>query len=124
MCLAVSREQHVLGAAMVTDFLRLDGWSVVFPGANLSIGQVCELLGKKRPDLCAISVTLFANVTEARDLITVIKGTESLRSIRVIVGGQAFQSRPELWQEIGADETAISAESAVMRANRLVNRQA
>jgi methanogenic corrinoid protein MtbC1/DNA-binding XRE family transcriptional regulator len=123
VCLAVSREQHVIGAAMVTDFLRLDGWSVVFPGANLSIGHVSELLVTQLPDLCAISVTLPANVTEAHELIVAIRRTETLRAMRIMVGGQAFQSRPDLWQDIGADETAFDAESAVMGADRLIDRK-
>ncbi|HVP17395.1 MAG TPA: cobalamin-dependent protein [Spirochaetia bacterium] len=124
VCLSVSREQHVLGAAMVTDFLRLEGWSVVFPGANLSTGHLLELLKAERPDLCAISVTLPANVSEAREMIAAIRETEPLRSLPVMVGGQAFQNRMDLWQEIGADGTAVNAEAAVATAARLVNRPA
>ena len=124
VCLAVSRERHLIGAAMVTDFLRLDGWSVVFPGANLSIGNVSELLVAELPDLCAISVTLPENVMEVRDLTAAIRRTESLRAMRILVGGQAFQSRPDLWHDIGADETALDAESAVSRADQLLNRKA
>jgi methanogenic corrinoid protein MtbC1 len=109
---------------MVADFLRLEGWSVVFPGANLTIGHLLELLKAERPDLCAISVTLPGNVSEAREMIAAIRETEPLRSLPIMVGGQAFQHRIDLWQEIGADGTAVNAESAVVTAARLVNRPA
>ena len=108
---------------MVADFLRLDGWDVQYPGGNLSIGHVIELLGRSPPDLIAISVTMAANLPDASDLITAIRERNSLRRLTIAVGGQAFPSESRLWQDIGADGTAENAAAAVERCNSLVGRR-
>jgi len=122
LAVAVSREQHTIGSRMVADFLRLDGWDVVFPRGNLGIRHVIEMLEHRPPNLLALSVTLEENVAEAANLISVIRERRSLRGVRIMVGGQAFQARPFLWQEIGADGSAEDADSAVTKANELVSR--
>ena len=121
--LAVSSERHTIGPRMVADFLLLDGWDVLFPGGNLSIGHVIEMLADRPPDLLAISVTRFDNVPEAEDLIAAIRDKPFLKKVKILAGGRVFQSRPTLWQEIGADGTAGNAESAVKAANSLVGRE-
>ncbi len=123
LALAVSREEHTIGSRMVADFLRLDGWDVVFPRGNLSIRHVVEMLESDPPDLLALSVTLPENLAEAEDLISVIRERRPLRGIRIMVGGRAFQGRPTLWQKIGADATAADAEAAVRTADDLVDRR-
>ena len=124
LALAVSREEHTIGARMVADLLRLDGWDVVFPRGNLSIRHVVEMLESNPPDLVALSVTLSENVAEAETLIAVIREHRALRGVRILVGGQAFLGRPSLWQKVGADATADDAEAAVLMANRIVGRNA
>jgi MerR family transcriptional regulator, light-induced transcriptional regulator len=120
--LAVSSEQHLIGPRMVSDFLRLDGWSVQFLGGNLGIRHLLEALAARPVNLLAISVTSPSNVAEAADLIAAVKEKDFLRSTHVIAGGQAFHSRRDLWEEIGAEGTGRNAESAVMTANKLVQR--
>jgi methanogenic corrinoid protein MtbC1/DNA-binding XRE family transcriptional regulator len=122
LALAVTGEQHVIGLRMVSDLLRLDGWHILFPGGNLSIGHVIELLARDPPDLLAISVTNAEHVAGAEDLIAVIRQKALPRTLRIMAGGQALVARPELWQEIGADGTAGDAASAVAVANGLVGR--
>ena len=120
---AVSQEQHTIGSRMVADFLRLDGWDVVFPRGNLSIRHVIEMLELRPPNVLALSTTLDEHVAEAANLISVVREHRSLRGVRIMVGGQAFHARALLWKEIGADGTATDAESAVTTANRVVGRQ-
>ncbi len=120
---AASSEQHAIGLRMVSDFLCLDGWDVLCMQEALSIRDTIDMLAERPPDLLAVSVTLAAHAAEAGDLIATIRGKRSLSAVRVIAGGQAFHSRPQLWQEIGADATAGNAESAVTACNRLVGRR-
>lgn len=122
--LAVPREEHVIGPRMVADFLRLDGWSVQFPGGNLGLRHLLELLRESTPRVLAVSVTMAENVTIAADLVSTIREKDFLRAMRILVGGQALSLRPSLWKEIGADGTGSNAESAVAAANSLVGRAA
>jgi methanogenic corrinoid protein MtbC1 len=120
--LAAPGEQHTMGPRMVADFLRLDGWDVEDPGGNLGIRHVLEMLAAHAPEVVAVSATVAAGVAGAADLIATIREKPAFRTVRTVVGGQAFQFRPGLWQEIGADGTAADAESAVRRCNALVGR--
>jgi methanogenic corrinoid protein MtbC1/DNA-binding XRE family transcriptional regulator len=122
LALAISRDQHTIGSRMVADFLRLDGWDVSFPRGNLGIRHVIEMLEARPPDLLAVSVTIAENVSEAEYLFSVVRERRSLRGVRILAGGKAFQRRPSLWQEIGADGTGKDAESAVKTADGLVER--
>jgi methanogenic corrinoid protein MtbC1 len=116
---AASSERHAIGLRMVSDFLRLDAWDVLFLEESLSIRHVIEMLAERTPDLLAVSVTLTAHLAEAGDLIATVREKSFLDSVKIIVGGQAFESSPRLWREIGADGTAANAETAVGAANRL-----
>jgi methanogenic corrinoid protein MtbC1/DNA-binding XRE family transcriptional regulator len=122
LALAVPCEQHTIGSRMVADLLRLDGWNVVYPRGNLCVRHVIEMLQPRPPGLLALSVTLGENVGGADDLISAIRSRRSLRGVRILVGGQAFQNRPFIWREIGADATAEDAGSAVKAANELLDR--
>ncbi len=121
--MAVSSEQHLIGPRMVSDFLRLDGWSVQFLGGNLGIRHLLEVLAARPVNLLAVSVTSRNNVTEAADLIASVREKDFLKETRVIAGGQALQSRPDLWEEIGADGTGRDAESAVVTADELIRKR-
>ena len=122
--LAVAGEHHVIGPTMVCDLLRADGWDVIFPGGNLSVRHTLELLRRSAPQLVALSVTIAEHADGADDLISAIRGHSRDRAPRILAGGQAFEGRPRLWQEIGADATAGDAADAVVVANRLVDRRA
>lgn len=112
-------EAHLIGARMIGDLLWKDGWSVANLGGNLSIRHALRALGDRPPHLLALSVTMPSCVGAAEDLITAIRAQKPLRSIRVLVGGSAFQAFPRLWQEIGADGTSDGS-SAVSDALRLL----
>jgi len=123
--MAVSGEHHVIGPTMVCDLLRADGWDVLFPGGNLGVRHALELLKRAAPQLLALSATLAEHLAGADDLVAAVRGHAARgRAPRILVGGQAFDGRPRLWQEIGADAAAADAADAVRIANRLINRRA
>jgi MerR family transcriptional regulator, light-induced transcriptional regulator len=122
LILAVSGEPHIIGPTMVSDLLRLDGWEVVFPGGNLGIRHALELVEGFSPRLVALSVTIPEHLAGAADLVSAIRRRDASRSMRIMAGGQAFQARPSLWEEVGADATAPDAAAAVLIANNLIRR--
>ncbi len=116
---AAPNELHELGAWMVSDLLELDGWQVRYLGANTPMEDLMELLEDFRPQLLAISVIMPFNLDEVKKLITAIRNKESLRGIKIMVGGRVFMTVPDIWSEIGADATAGNAREAVTAAQRL-----
>ncbi|HUX21354.1 MAG TPA: cobalamin-binding protein, partial [Spirochaetia bacterium] len=61
------------------------------------------------------------NLNTASNLVTSIRSSRSCRDLKIIVGGRAFRTDPELWRRIGADAQALSAEEAVGAAERLLS---
>ncbi|HET6451120.1 MAG TPA: cobalamin-dependent protein [Spirochaetia bacterium] len=120
LVLAAAGETHLIGAGMVADLLRQDGWDAFFPGGNLGIRHVREAAAQIAPRLIAISVTMPGCLHAAADLIMALSVHGRRRAFHIIVGGQAFQRYPGLWREMGADATAEDAERAAEAARRLV----
>lgn len=110
-------EQHEIGMRMVADTFELEGWEVIYLGANVPPDDVVALLSERHADLLAISVTLNSHLTVARELIAAVRATPSVAGCRIMVGGQVINCLPELCQTLGADLTARDAREALERAN-------
>ena len=114
----VAGELHQLGAHMVADVLEADGWNVRFLGTQLPHNGVLEAIRNHEPELVGISATVLSNVPSVGDLVTDIR-REFGSDISVLVGGSAFRSSPDVWQEMGADGFGRDLHDAVAVANRL-----
>jgi MerR family transcriptional regulator, light-induced transcriptional regulator len=118
-CMTVPGDEHLLGARMVSDFLEMDGWRSSYLGGNLSIGHALEALEADPPDLLLLSATVAQSRHAVEDMIAAVRARPSLRSLRILVGGQLLARDPALWRRAGADGTAAGAEEAVEAARRL-----
>jgi len=98
-------ELHEIGARMVTDFFILCGFEAIFIGANTPHRDIIEAIEDALPDYVAISVSNNYNLVAARRTIRQlidVKEKEQLK-FRIIAGGTAFEGRPGLAGEIGAE---------------------
>jgi methanogenic corrinoid protein MtbC1 len=119
LSLTVSGEYHEIGSRMVSDFLELEGWKTFFLGSNLSLQDILLAVRKQRPEVLALSATMAHNVDSAARIVGLIREAPELKSVRILVGGQAFNSHPELWKRTGAHGYAADAEQAVKEALRI-----
>ncbi|MDP3967823.1 MAG: cobalamin-dependent protein [Nocardioides sp.] len=103
-------ERHVVGASIVANVLDAEGWDVRFLGSDLPHDAIVSAIDQYGADLVAISVTMSGRVGDARDLIAQVRRS-SAHPPRIIVGGAAFLSDPQLWRTIGADGFAADARS-------------
>jgi methanogenic corrinoid protein MtbC1 len=101
----VEGELHNIGAVMVGDLLETSGWNVRFLGTNLPATAILSAIRDTAPTYVGISTTMLFNVAAARELIRAIR-REFGNRLRIIVGGAAFRSNPELWQQVAADAFA------------------
>jgi len=113
-------EYHEIGAWMISDLLELNGWNIHYLGANTPRQDVVRDALTFQPDLLVVSVTMSFNLDKTRLLVDTFRQDSRLKNTRVMVGGQVFQSMPNLWQQIGADASADDAARAVQKANMLV----
>lgn len=115
----IGGELHELGIRMVTDFFEMEGWEVLYLGANMPAEDVIRMLESERAQLLAVSVTLGGHLLQARDLIGAVRASPAGQRVTIMVGGQPFNRSPEAALAIGADLTARSAREAVQAAMEL-----
>jgi methanogenic corrinoid protein MtbC1 len=116
---AVSGDFHDIGLRMVADCFEMDGWQVMFLGANMPAGEIVEFLDRHPADVLALSTSTCLLVREAGELIEVVRASYSRDKLKIIVGGSPFDLIPDLWEELGADGCAHSAAESVALANQL-----
>lgn len=119
MAACAQGELHELGLRMVVDFFEADGWDTRFFGANLPVDALVHEVERQKPDMIALSASIPTNVPWVARAVRAIKEGCACR-LPVIVGGIPFIVSPQLWQEVGADATALDCQSALEAGDRLV----
>ncbi len=100
-------EYHEVGAWIVAHTLEYLGWRVIYLGANMPQADLIEIIRNKKPDILGISVAMQYNLIYAKDIIDEIKSDSSInKNLKVIVGGQAFNTIPDLYKTLNADSYA------------------
>ena len=116
VCLSAN-EFHELGARMVADFMEMAGWDVHFIGKSTSVDELVDELKRQKPFILAISVATAFNLKALQQVIQLVRDSQEIRDIKIIVGGSAFIGMPNLWKQIGADGYAADAEGAILCIN-------
>ncbi len=113
-------ELHAIGIRVVSDFLEMDGWDTYHLGTDIDNREVARSLRAHRASLLVVSATMDENVDSVGELVRIVRADAEIRRVKILVGGGAFERRPDLWREIGADGTAGDAQGAVDEAIRLL----
>lgn len=104
---AAPAEWHDIGILLVSLTLRRHGWRVIYLGQNVPAEQLIEEIGKLRPDLICLSATTHTSAVALSQICDAIHTLPEPRP-RLIVGGQAFSSYPELRARFPCAYLAIS----------------
>lgn len=118
---AVEGNTHDLGVTILADFFELAGWRVIELGASIPVAEFASAAADFLVDVVAISATIPSQLTTVADTIAAIKDVLGADAPRIIVGGQAFGSCPDLWKSMGADGYCNSASEAVTLAHTLLD---
>lgn len=118
---AVAGDLHCLGVRMVAEFFEMDGWDVIYLGADMPAADVIGAVAGHRAHVLALSATSFLGLRGLGELIDAVRRAADVGAPKVIVGGAPFRLVPDLHEELGADATAPSAPEAVALANRLLS---
>ncbi|MBN2806555.1 MAG: cobalamin-dependent protein [Prolixibacteraceae bacterium] len=96
----VENETHQIGIKMVADVFEMKGWDSYFPGTGLTNSQLIDYMTKTKPDVIAISLSIYFNFHQLILLVTSVR--EHFPAIEILVGGQAFkQLSSETIQTLG-----------------------
>ncbi|ASB49129.1 cobalamin B12-binding domain-containing protein [Alkalitalea saponilacus] len=92
---SVEKELHQIGIRMISDLFECNGWRTFFLGANTPTTELISFAKKNKPDLIAVSLSIYMHLPVLENLLQKIK--EELPGLPVLTGGQAFRH--------GGDET-------------------
>jgi methanogenic corrinoid protein MtbC1 len=85
----VPNEFHQIGAKMVADTFELNGWDGHFVGANTPTHELMKLIRENDPDVIALSLSIYFNLSNFEKMITEIRA--EFPETPIWVGGQAFR---------------------------------
>lgn len=85
----VENEFHQIGIKMVSDIFELNGWNSFFLGANTPTHELISFAEFVKPDLLAISLSIYFNIPVLEKMIWKID--EEIPNLSILVGGQAFR---------------------------------
>lgn len=112
-------EQHTLGLVMVAEFFVRAGWWVDL-GHPLSESELLHSVGGDWYDVVGVSVACDTSLSRLKRELQAIRRGSRNPSVRVMVGGRAFDANPDLVRRVGADSTARDAREAPEAAAALI----
>jgi hypothetical protein len=79
------------------------------------LGEVADIVAGRRPRLLGLSAGLLPPLQELERAISAIRRVR----VPILVGGVAFNRRPDLWRRLGADGLGTDARVGVVLAERI-----
>jgi MerR family transcriptional regulator, light-induced transcriptional regulator len=113
---SVGSELHEMGARMISDLFEYNGWDSLYLGAAIPTKVLIKKISLLKPNLVILSVTMPQHLTECFNLVKEIKKIDS--SIKVAVGGRAFQIGDEIWKKWPVDISVSNAKNLLEWANK------
>ncbi|WP_162906889.1 cobalamin B12-binding domain-containing protein [Algihabitans albus] len=110
-------EQHAFGLSLVEHFLRRAGWEVTVASADNR--SVSKLLRKEWFTVVGFSMSRVGLLDGLQSCIRSLRQVSRNPGISFLVGGNAFNERPDLVSRAGADGMAGDGCLAVLEADRL-----
>ena len=121
LMLTVPGEQHSFGISMVEQFLDAGGWRVTSE-REMAAERLARLVGKQWFAVAGIALSNERNLDAVAAAIKTIRARSCNSSIGIMVGGPVFAADAGLSRQLGADGTAASGPTAVVLAQKLLDR--
>jgi len=113
----VPNEFHQLGAKMVADIFELNGWDGFFLGANTPSIELLQLIDEKKPDLLALSMSIYFNLPALKE--TIQKVQTNYPQLDIIVGGQGLL---ECGKDIVSEYSDVSYVDSLIKLEQLIRK--
>lgn len=84
----VENEFHQIGIKMISDIFEINGWNSYFLGANTPANELIAYIKTKKPDMLAISLSIYFHLPILENMIGQIR--KEFPALTILVGGQAF----------------------------------
>ena len=104
-------EQHTLGARIVAECFRRDGWDIWAQGAR-SRRELGQLVQRQRLDAVGFSASSGQSLENLQADITTVRLATANARLLILVGGPVFDEHPDWVQRVGADLMARDGRKA------------
>jgi len=95
---------HVLGIRMLSDFLKLNGWTTYYLGANTPIKSFFNTVLDRRPNLVLLSCSTDVGEPATLELLAMLNKARTKKlNFLIGVGGSRVQLAPKPYTLAGAD---------------------
>ncbi|MCS6776842.1 MAG: cobalamin B12-binding domain-containing protein, partial [Chloroherpetonaceae bacterium] len=118
----VAHNWHVIGLRMLADALRMEGWEILFLGANVPTSSFVDMAVRTHPDLIVISCSLREHLPTALDLVTQLdhlRRADPERQFQIAVGGNHLFEVRETLQAQGVNLMAADLRTFLQEVHRL-----
>jgi methanogenic corrinoid protein MtbC1 len=109
---AVVTNTHDIGLRAVADLYQIAGWRSIFLGADVPMEDLPGMINYFQADLLLLGATLSTQLPRVQQAIAAARASSEL-SVKIIVGGSAFDEATDLWKKVGADGYAARVDDAV-----------
>ena len=106
-------EPEELGAQMCADLFESDGWEVRFLGGGVPNDEIMTMIAGLQPDIIFIYGVKPSGAPAVRKLMDTVRDIGACPKVRFMLSGGVFNRAEGLWDEIGADLFAPTAEEAL-----------
>ena len=107
----VAGNWHAVGLRMLGDALRIQGWEILFLGANVPTPSFLAMIAGMHPDLVIVACTMQEQAPELQRLVALLNAAREAGAeprFDIAVGGQYLHAHPELLHTLPVDFTASS----------------
>jgi methanogenic corrinoid protein MtbC1 len=109
-------QNHELGAQIIADLFEADGWEVRFVGSGVPMDELVQLVGRVQPNLLIYYGTEAGGIPEVRRTLQLLHQIAPSPHTAVLATGGVFNRAQGLWIEVGADDFAADAKTALSKA--------
>lgn len=112
-------EQHEIGAILLSIYLKRAGYRLKYLGQNLPLEKLADDLETERPAMLILSASMLES---AQELISLTQGIAALEMSHCVIGygGQIFNQKPDLRQQVAGVYLGQSGLQAVKMAKTLL----
>ena len=111
--------EHMLGASIVSEFFRKEGWQVVLE-VSPTARELVQAVQREWFDAIGLSVSIDAQLKDLADLVKNIKSASLNPRAVVMLGGPIFTVMDLQASDFGADGISTDAQKAVVLAISLL----
>jgi methanogenic corrinoid protein MtbC1 len=98
----VAGNAHDVGIRAISDLFEMAGWRAINLGSDVPHDEIARSVQLFDADVVVLAATLDPHLKGVQRAIERIRTLQD-QDVKIIVGGQAFDTIPDLWRKVGAD---------------------